>query len=405
MKRTKDTSSQRIAGELPDDPSEGEVPMTDDTGEALPPLVSIATAIDEAKDLAQRRKDGKEIPVPLPWEHFNYSLKGGMWPGLHILVGSTGAGKTAFSLAVALHAAQNGHHVLYVGLELDPPQIAMRLAARMAEDERAARGRLKEPIRWSDAYFGKLRGEQKDLLNDALEKLATFPIDIEQAPAGGWSSDVLLERCKSMKPLEGKTPLVVVDFLQLVGGDERELRERIGKAAYNARMAARDHHVAVLVISSTARDKYALLENGIEQAGLVATEKTKTSGEKEQHPYGYILSPGVLVGLGKESGEIEYAADSVTVLARYPSDNPNHSKIVQVAVPKLRYGPPSWFALNFFEGDFKQRADALPPLPEKTKSNTKGRTKKSDEKKKPVENLKPVEKMTDEEARKEAGLE
>ena len=35
------------------------------------------------------------------------------------------------------------------------------------------------------------------------------------------------------KPIRGSRPfLVVLDFLQLVGGEERELRERIANAAY-----------------------------------------------------------------------------------------------------------------------------------------------------------------------------
>lgn len=46
--------------------------------------------------------------LPLPWPSLEKTLGGPLSPGLHILSGASGAGKTQLALQLALHAAQNG---------------------------------------------------------------------------------------------------------------------------------------------------------------------------------------------------------------------------------------------------------------------------------------------------------
>lgn len=54
--------------------------------------------------------------------------------------------------------------------------------------------------------------------------------------------------------------------------------------------------------------------------------------------------------MGKESGEIEFAADSVLVLVREPWRDgrpPKEGTHVWLAVAKQRVGPPTWVELRF----------------------------------------------------------
>ena len=110
----------------------------------------------------------------------------------------------------------------------------------------------------------------------------------------------------------------------------------MGRVSYVARTIARDLGAAVLVLSSTARANYAELVN----------DPAK--------------DPGDLVGLGKESGEIEYAADGVAVLARQ-GDKPGGRVLV---VSKNRHGPLGrvdlrWSGTAFSEGDAPAEAVEL----------------------------------------------
>ena len=111
----------------------------------------------------------------------------------------------------------------------------------------------------------------------------------------------------------------MLDYLQIIGPEEGEdgkyktldLRERIGRAAYALREVATAHNIAILVVASVARDKYGLWP-------MVLSADLRWDYDKDRLVNRRVTVPDVLVGLGKESGEIEYGADSVSVLSRVP---------------------------------------------------------------------------------------
>lgn len=342
-----DENDKLRAGTLPLDHEEGCEPYDPPLeGEAQAPvpyqLRSLGSILGDALSRAEARMKGSEKPIPLPWASVAEQLGGGLWPGMHVLVGGTGAGKTTLALQAALGAAAEGFPVAYVGLELDETQIALRIAG-----ERASVG-------WSDLYLGKASSEAIGKATRAAADLEKLPFYVEMGPPGGWPIGSLSRLVEAMRekhpaPKSGSLPmLVVLDFLQIVGDDadergrplHRELRERIGAAAYQARDVSRRLDCAVLLVSSAARDKYATLAGDVTDAGLRCDEK----GAR------YIARPDVLVGVGKESGEIEYAADSVTVAIRWPgevADADRKGKAVIVATPKMRALAPRWTSLRF----------------------------------------------------------
>lgn len=353
----KDQNDRLRDGTLPLNP-EADTELMPDPNAPRPPH-ALADLLRPALELARARREGRVKPLPLPWRGYASALAGGLWPGMHVLVAGTGAGKTAFALQVALGAAKAQHPVCYVGLELDEPQIALRLLAEHAQ------------MSWSKLYLGQSQKlEQAEALASELEQL---PFYVETGPPGGWPAAHLssvAEGLRAAHPAAG-TLLLVVDFLQLVGDEagqsKRELRERIGRAAYQAREVARRYDATVLLVSSAARDNYKTLSSECKEARL-GTVKTELGIRRT------IFNPDVLVGLGKESGEIEYAADSVTVLVRWPQALDNGERCVVVAVPKLRYGPPSWVAFAFDGHRFHENAgvQSLEDLPDVPKRPTNG---------------------------------
>lgn len=309
----------------------------DDPAELLVALQSrlLGRARDRTQDSAaafaatiaqnERRRRRIERPLPLPWARVARALGGGLWPGLHVLVGTTGTGKTQFALQTALNAAKAGHPVLYVGLELGPTELGNRLMA-MESDH----------WHWSELHFGN--GPPMDEQRATADALARLPVEFLFGPPYGFDPSALLPAVAMLQRRFGteRTALVVFDFLQLVGGDPRaDLRERIQAAAYACRAAARDLGVAVLALSGTARENYGRL-----------------SGEGEAPGQG---NPARLVGLGKESGELEYAADTVLVLAAEPWPTgpdgtpvrPEAGTKMWLAVAKQRAGLTGWHSLRF----------------------------------------------------------
>ena len=367
-----DASDLARAGTL-GDPFEGATPMDDPASRENTRVRAAAVAeihaqrvgvfLNPALARMRARARDEERPLPLPWPCATDALAGGLWPGLHVLVGNTGTGKSQFALQTALHAAWQGIPVLYVGLELGRVDLVARLVGLVSHR------------RWSRLYLGRDAAGRPSVAElDQVEErhaedlgtLARIPFHLDMCPPMGWSYTELYRKAQAMRdaypeelgldgtPRTGSRPfLVVLDFLQLVAspdGVREELRERIGRAAYAGRAVARDLDAAVLLVSSTSRENYAALD-GASGTGKDKVEPAKTPAYR-------------LVGLGKESGEVEYAADTVLVFFRDADKTPSETltgrwTTMQIAVAKSRAQGESlaatkgWLTLRFNGGWFE----------------------------------------------------
>lgn len=307
-----------------------------------PPLDAFA---DDVLEMMARRRAGKELPIPIPWLRLGNAMRGGFWPGLYVLAGGTGAGKSQWAMQTVLEAALTGHPTLYIGLELDRAQLYCRLASLLLH-----RQGKRAPI-WSDLYNGSATPDDYRAVEEVSPELRRLPIRLEEGESYGWSADNLRERVLAMRDAfpepdgPGSLPiLVVLDYLQVIAppaGDERqELRVRIAQAAYAARALAKDRTInpAILLLSSIAR-------TNAEALGKEAAAGTLGAGD-----------PNRLVGMGKESGEIEFGADAVLTFAKeWQEDGPS---LMHVALAKARGAPAGWHLMRFNGGWFEEATDA-----------------------------------------------
>jgi len=310
-----DLSDMVNAGLLTDNPADGCVdiptPPADSTPQPEAAPMPWADMLVKARETIARRKGGADT-IPTPWQALNEILGGGLLRGnLYVLVGNTGGGKTQFALTLANHAAIKGNKVAYYALELDSTELVCRLAA------------IQKPgLSWRDVNRGK--AEDTALDGVSLDNLTgVFP------PPG---SNLTL-------PVgDGAPALVIVDFLQLLGSSGQDERQAVKAAAYQLREYSRVNNVAVLVLSSTARDNYRLfqlLHKGTR--GEITPVGEKTNGKPK-------LNAAEFLGAAKESGEIEHAATAVLALARHRFDSDEGEKAtpVWVAVAKNRMGDLGW---------------------------------------------------------------
>ena len=364
-------------GKAPD-PFAGAVPMPDPAEEETRAKAAKAKAerfatleackvgafLDAGLDRMRARSEDRERPIPLPWANVAAELGGGLWPGLYVLVGNTGSGKSQLALQAAVEAARMGTPVLYVGLELGRLDLVARLVGLVSRRK------------WSRLYLGRnwqgtpdpaeLR-EVEAKHGPELGELRAMPFHLALAPPHGWAYPELTAAAAQLREMypetdgEGSRPmLVVLDFLQLVAGapDAREdLRERIGRAAYAGRAVARDYGAAVLMLSSTARENYFLLSGDAKttaEAGAKQARKAR-GAPVVTDPLG-TGNPARLVGMGKESGDVEYAADAALVLAQEPRGDAALTTC-WLAVAKVRARPEGakgWAELRFDGGRFTE---------------------------------------------------
>ncbi len=310
---------------------------------------------------SERRMIGTELPAPVPWTHFEEALGGGLWPGVHVIVSGTGAGKSTLCTDIALHAAKEGHHVGYVSLELDENQIGHRFIGALTGT-------------WFSKFTtGRQTPDEHREAKIAAGKLEKLPIFIETAGPRGWHAEELTDLWEDMR--EGlpaketattaepyRTPVIIVDYLQLVTAKEdgrSEIRERVGQAAYAAHRLSTQYGAAVVLVSSISRDNYPLVgENNKARHDQHVKAERRPNGKDADGKDLYLhdlVNSDALVGLGKESGEVEFAATSVTTMVKVPrfvGDGGQAHRVLMLA--KNRLGETSWTGLCLSEGTFKQ---------------------------------------------------
>jgi hypothetical protein len=265
-----------------------------------PPEPTWAERVASAVEVMHRRADKIELPLATPWKSVNKALRGGLWPGLYTLTGATGTGKTQWAIQCALGAAAAGVPTSYIALELGEVDMVSRMLAELALAEETPPGGLRYPLRWSDLFYGLHPRALADVRDRYQAKLAALPFHLETASAIGWSYRDLESVAEEHRPR-----LLVLDYAQLVTAPEgvrEELRQTIGAVAKVARNLARKGMV-VLALSSTARSNYGAFR-GVPLGGDLP----------------WMIDAGALVGAGKESGELEYAADVVLALAKAPRE-------------------------------------------------------------------------------------
>lgn len=347
------------------------------------PTASGGTVAAALRARIARRVSGEEKPLVTPWASLNDAMGRGFWPGLHVIVGSTGTGKSQFAMQLAMGATPEARvPVMYLALELDALGLYARAAALVCH------GRLVsdtgEPLRvsWSDFYTGRV--EVPPWCDD---ELASVPLHWTEAPPHGFRYDGIAPHVAALRALypDHHGPVVlVVDFLQLVAGTNprEDLRERIGKASYACRAAAREHDAVVLALSSTSREGSRMArvdgsradgpsDDGEGKRGQFRAAEDESTDAKRPPLYD-------LVGLGKESGDVEYSADSVLTFCpeSWPdgATPPPGGKRIHVAVAKIRAGAPSWCVLAFDGTRFTEPPASEAPPPERIPG--KGKTPK-----------------------------
>jgi len=354
-----DDNDRLRAGKLPTDPLTGTEPVPVPGAPKPPPgPVPPARIGDFLADDCERlkaRREGGERPIPTPWDSLNDKIGGGgLWPGLVTLTADTGAGKTQVALQLLLEAALAGYPALYVGLELDRLGVTARLLALAWEHKHKTGTRVK----WSDLYLGTgtdatLPAPPETIVAEARAVLAGQPLYLAWGNPAGWCMSQLDADIAAITAapagVEYRPVLAVVDFLQLVAPEEKasgDLRETIRTAAYRARAIARERNACIVLVSSTARDNYSKL------AGVPdAAAKRKVAKEREWQGRKVVDfkedAPARYLGTGKESGEIEYAADLALVLCRWRWKEGEPLPPVWCAVAKQRAGRPAWVELAF----------------------------------------------------------
>lgn len=259
--------------------------------------------------------------------------------GLHIVTGQTGGGKSAFVVNLAHAAAQAGHPVLYVSLELDGAEIAARVLG------------LVSGVSWSRLTLRKhLSAAEIEKRNLGEEGLTAdgIPERIAVLTPESFDTGTVRREALGLFDAHGKVPLVVFDYLQMAtvrSGDtyRAPLREAVAEVVKELRTLSRHLEdrpewpgCPVVVLSTTARANVKKGENAVE--GLNGKDPDALRHEDLE----------TLKALPKEAGEVEATAVTAWVIGLGDRNASDDTRPLTLRLVKNRLGSPGqWIPFTF----------------------------------------------------------
>lgn len=248
-------------------------------------------------ELSQR--EGDIFGVPTGLYDLDKLLGGLQKSDLLIIAGRPGTGKTGFLLSVAKNAAQkHKKHVAIFSLEMSNEQLVQRL---IAQETGIDTQRLRS---------GKLADDEWPTFMHSIEVLEDTRIFLDDTPA--LTPLQLRTKCRRLH-MEYQLDLVIVDYIQLMGGDTRT-ENRVQEVSFisrNLKILARELNVPVLAAAQLSR--------------AVEQRQDKTP---------------VLSDL-RESGSLEQDADIVMFIHRPDmlKEGSDRQNLARLIVAKHRNGP------------------------------------------------------------------
>ena len=264
----------------------------------LQPISSVLSEYyDRIDDLAKRPDDIHGVPTG--FIDLDKMLTGLQPSDLLIIAGRPGQGKTGFLLSIAKNAGlTHKKHVAIFSLEMSNEQVVQRLIAQETgiDSQRLRTGRLQE--------------SEWPLFTHSIEVFGDTHIYLDDTPA--ITPLQLRTKCRRLH-MEFGLDLVIIDYLQLMGGDTRT-DNRVQEVSYisrNLKVLARELNVPVLAAAQLSR--------AVEQ-------------RTDKRP--------VLSDL-RESGSLEQDADIVMFIYRpdqYEKDTVKQN-VAEIIIAKHRNGP------------------------------------------------------------------
>jgi replicative DNA helicase len=221
-------------------------------------------------------------------------------------------GKTALALNIAEHVAlKEDLPVAVFSMEMGASQLAIRIVGSIG---RIDQGRLRT---------GKLIDDEWPRLTEAIEKLKTVSLSIDETP--GLNTSELRASARRLARSCGKLGLVVVDYLQLMsgsgGGDGENRATELGEISRGLKMLAKELQCPVIALSQ--------LNRGVEQR----TDKRPMMSDL------------------RESGAIEQDADVIMFIYRddYYNKDSKDPGVAEIIIAKQRNGPTGTVKLTFLK--------------------------------------------------------
>ncbi|QNP49692.1 replicative DNA helicase [Diaphorobacter aerolatus] len=273
---------------------------------------SLGTLVVDLLDDIQEKADNPMDVTGIPTGFADLDrMTSGLQAGdMVVLAARPSMGKTSFAVNIAEHVALNeGLPVAIFSMEMGAAQLAVRIVGSIG---RVNQGNLRT---------GKLNDEEWPRLTEAIERLRTVSLHIDETP--GLTPIELRANARRLARQCGKLGLIVVDYLQLMSGSGASSSDNrateLGEISRGLKMLAKELQCPVIALSQ--------LNRSVEQR----TDKRPMMSDL------------------RESGAIEQDADIIMFIYRddYYNKDSKEPNIAEVIIGKQRNGPTGTVKLFF----------------------------------------------------------
>jgi replicative DNA helicase len=269
----------------------------------------VVELLDRVTEMAENPNDITGVRTGF---HDFDKMTSGLQPGdMIVLAARPSMGKTSLAINIAEHVAlDEGLPVAVFSMEMGAAQLAVRIVGSIG---RIDQGHLRT---------GKLSDEEWPRLTEAIEKLRTVSLHIDETP--GLSTSELRANARRLARQYGRLGLIVVDYLQLMStstsGDENRATA-VGEISRGLKMLAKELKCPVIALSQLSR--------GVESR----TDKRPMMSDL------------------RESGAIEQDADIIMFIYRddYYNKESKEPGVAEVIISKHRNGPTGTIKLAFLK--------------------------------------------------------
>jgi replicative DNA helicase len=316
-----------------------EIAETGKYGQGFLPFVRAATeAIDMAANAYQR--DGGLSGISCGLRDLDEKMGGLQSSDLIILAGRPSMGKTALATNIAYHVARNykaeyqadgslkvldGGVVAFFSLEMSAEQLATRIISEQA-------GIPSERIR-----RGKIDADEFERIRHVAEELHSLPLYIDAT--GGLTVAQVAARARRLKRQRG-VGLVVVDYLQLLGGSQRRAQEgrvqEVSEITTALKALAKELNVPVVALSQLSRQ----VENRDDKRPQLADLRESGSIEQDADVVLFIFREEYYLGRKEPRPGTQEHFDWQDQMNKVQG-------IAEVIIGKQRHGPTGVVELQF----------------------------------------------------------
>lgn len=274
-----------------------------------------------AKDWLEDMEKQETLTKPIPTKitKLDNKINGGLFPGIYLIGGVPGCGKSSIALQIADNLAEQGKKVMYFSLEMSPKDLVAKSLSRYSLNiyDEEMDGRDKDPTGGRPHTAQEIlsvrdtfRADDTMLLQKAIERYRANCGDNVMIIGGNTSADKIKADVEEFIRDNKTKPIVIVDYLQQIKSSvgTTDPYAKINEAIAVLSDLRMEKDITLILISALNRNNYG---NGDSEDGGNLMSGYKGSGNIE-----YCADVGIKMEQGKNTKEGKNALSTNLIIVK-----------------------------------------------------------------------------------------